>query len=86
MSEPVKCGCGGEAEFTDIGSIRCRKCGIETAVHATDNDTIAYWDVAMGAKLREAAALAAKRLDDMGHSEWAEELYDVIPALKGPQT
>jgi len=40
----------------------------------------------MGAKLREAAALAAKRLDDMGHSEWAEELYDVIPALKGPQT
>ena len=50
--QPVRCGCGGEAQvlepsYTNCYVVQCGKCGIRTPFMSTDEDAIEAWNNAM---------------------------------------
>ena len=50
--KPVKCGCGGEAQIRQDGTlyyVRCPECGTESADYQFPVEAIEAWNRAMGA-------------------------------------
>ena len=56
MSEPVNCGCGGEAHVYNCVpnfawyAVKCKACGMETSSYHTEAEAVETWNRAMGAK------------------------------------
>ena len=58
MSEPVRCGCGGEAmlyvsPITTRRLLQCESCKIETAFYDSEAEAIEAWNMAMGERTED---------------------------------
>jgi hypothetical protein len=70
--QPVRCGCGGKAlSYEDAGvwTVECSDCTISACANSKEK-AVSFWNLAMGAKLREAVKSAVEHLRDPDYDPW----------------
>lgn len=90
--EPVKCGCGGEAEIHAMGHemndvqyyVNCEKCDTRTWFFGSEEEAIDVWNNAMGAYREFEWCNECKEYDQKQHCchRWTQNIRRTVEDLK----